>query len=52
MNPHANYEFVLADIDADQLAGRITAHQATGQRLFAWLDMNAELDQLKAEHHE
>ena len=49
MNPHVNYVAVLADIDADQLAGRITAQQAGIQRLGAWHDMNAELDQLKAE---
>jgi len=52
VNPYANYEAVLADVDADQLAGRITAQQAGIQRLGVWHDMNAELDQLKAEHDE
>lgn len=49
MNPHATYEAVLADIDTDELAGRITAHQAGIQRLSAWHDMNAELDQERSE---
>lgn len=48
----ADHTRLLADIDADQLAGTITAQQAGAQRLGAWHDMNAELDQLKAEHDE
>jgi len=52
VNPHATYEAALADIDADQLAGRCSATLAGRLRFEAWLDMNAELDQLKAEHDE